>query len=196
MGIGEPFDNFDNLVVFLKNINHQDGLSIGARHITVSTSGLAHKIYEFADLGLQVNLAISLHAPNDELRTSIMKINRAFPIEKLFKAIDYYVEKTNRRITFEYILIKDVNDKKEHALELGKLLYPLRKLAYVNLIPYNPVNEHIQYERSTPEAIVGFEEVLGNKNINCGVRLEQGTDIDAACGQLRSKQMKKKRIVK
>lgn len=194
MGIGEPFDNFDNLVVFLKNINHQDGLSIGARHITVSTSGLAHKIYEFADLGLQVNLAISLHAPNDELRTSIMKINRAFPIEKLFKAIDYYVEKTNRRITFEYILIKGVNDKKEHALELGKLLYPLRKLAYVNLIPYNPVNEHIQYERSTPEAIVGFEEVLGNKNINCGVRLEQGTDIDAACGQLRSKQMKKKRI--
>jgi 23S rRNA (adenine2503-C2)-methyltransferase len=191
MGIGEPFDNFTNLVTFLKNVNHQDGLSIGARHITVSTSGLAHKIYEFADLGMQVNLAISLHAPNDELRTSIMKINRAFPIKKLFAAIDYYVKETNRRITFEYILIKDVNDKQEHAVELAKLLYPIRHLAYVNLIPYNPVNEHIQYERSTQEAIGLFEKTLSSGAINCGVRLEQGTDIDAACGQLRSKQMKK-----
>src|SRR5690625_1817926 len=107
MGIGEPFDNFDNLVVFLKNVNDKNGLAIGARHITVSTSGLAHKIYEFEDLGMQVNLAISLHAPNDELRTSIMKINRAFPIEKLMAAIDYYLEKTKRRITFEYILLKE-----------------------------------------------------------------------------------------
>src|SRR5699024_4039357 len=192
MGIGEPFDNFQNLVTFLKNVNHQDGLSIGARHITVSTSGLAHKIYEFADLGLQVNLAVSLHAPNNELRTSIMKINRAFLIEKLFKSIDYYLEKTNRRINFEYILIKDVNDKQEHAEELAELLKSIRHLAYVNLIPYNPVNEHVQYERSTAEAIVGFEDVLNDKGINCGVRLEQGSDIDAACGQLRSKQMKKK----
>src|SRR5699024_8370428 len=151
MGIGEPFDNFNNLVTFLKNVNHKDGLSIGARHITVSTSGLAHKIYEFADLGMQVNLAISLHAPNDELRTSIMKINRAFPIKKLFAAIDYYVKETNRRITFEYILIKDVNDQKEHAVELSGLLHHIRHLAYVNLIPYNPVNEHVQYQRSTPE---------------------------------------------
>ena len=194
MGIGEPFDNFDNLVTFLKNVNDQNGLSIGARHITVSTSGLAHKIYEFADLGLQVNLAISLHAPNDELRTSIMKINRAFPIEKLFKSIDYYLEKTNRRITFEYILIRDVNDKPEHAKELAQLLQPLRQLAHVNLIPYNPVNEHIQYERSTAEAIVGFETILEENRIKCSTRLEQGTDIDAACGQLRSKQMKKKQI--
>ena len=192
MGIGEPFDNYENLVTFLKNVNHQEGLSIGARHITVSTSGLAHKIYEFADLGLQVNLAVSLHAPNNELRTSIMKINRAFPIEKLFKAIDYYLEKTNRRITFEYILIKDVNDQKEHAEQLAELLKDIRHLAYVNLIPYNPVNEHVQYERSTAEAIVGFEDVITEKGINGGVRLEQGSDIDAACGQLRSKQMKKK----
>src|SRR5699024_1301566 len=101
----------------------------------------------------------------DELRTSIMKINRAFPLEKLMKAIDYYLEKTNRRITFEYILIKDVNDQKEHALELAQLLKNKRHLSYVNLIPYNPVSEHIQYERSTPEAIVGFEEVLQTKGI-------------------------------
>ena len=191
MGIGEPFDNFTNLVNFLQVVNDQNGLSIGARHITVSTSGLAHKIYEFADLGLQVNLAISLHAPNDELRTSIMKINRAFPIKKLMDAIDYYLDKTNRRITFEYILLKEVNDHKEHAIELANLLQNKRHLSYVNLIPYNPVNEHIQYERSTPEAIRVFEETLRARGINCGVRLEQGTDIDAACGQLRSKQMKK-----
>lgn len=192
MGIGEPFDNYTNLVDFLHVVNDQKGLSIGARHITVSTSGLAHKIYEFADLGLQVNLAISLHAPNDELRTSLMKINRAFPIKKLMAAIDYYLEKTNRRITFEYILIKELNDQREQALGLAELLKNKRHLAYVNLIPYNPVSEHIQYERSTPEAIVSFEETLQAKGINCGVRLEQGTDIDAACGQLRSKQMKKK----
>ena len=194
MGIGEPFDNFTNLVNFLQIVNDQNGLSIGARHITVSTSGLAHKIYEFADLGLQVNLAISLHAPNDELRTSIMKINRAFPIKKLMDAIDYYLDKTNRRITFEYILLKEVNDHKEHAIELANLLQNKRHLSYVNLIPYNPVNEHIQYERSTPEAIRVFEETLRARGINCGVRLEQGTDIDAACGQLRSKQMKKRNV--
>lgn len=194
MGIGEPLDNFDNLVIFLKNVNDSRGLNIGARHITVSTSGLAHKIYEFADLEMQVNLAISLHAPNDELRTSIMKINRAFPIEKLFKAIHYYLEKSNRRITFEYILIDEVNDQIDQARELVKLLHPIRHLAYVNLIPYNPVSEHIQYKRSTPESIVGFEMYLKDHNINCGVRLEQGTDIDAACGQLRSKQMKKRKI--
>ena len=191
MGIGEPFDNFANLTKFLQIVNDEHGLKIGARHITVSTSGLAHKIYDFANLGLQVNLAISLHAPNDELRTSIMKINRAFPIEKLMAAVDYYLKKTNRRVTFEYILLKDINDRKEHALELAKLLHDKRHLAYVNLIPYNPVNEHIQYERSTQEAIQSFEQTLKEQGINCGVRQEQGTDIDAACGQLRSKQMKK-----
>ena len=193
MGIGEPFDNFKNMLDFLHVVNDQNGLAIGARHITVSTSGLAHKIYEFADQNIQVNLAISLHAPNDELRTSIMKINRAFPLEKLMKAVDYYLEKTNRRITFEYILLKDVNDHKEEALQLAKLLSNKRHLAYVNLIPYNPVNEHIQYERSEPEAIQAFYETLKGKGINCGVRLEHGTDIDAACGQLRSKQIKKEK---
>lgn len=191
MGIGEPFDNFTNLVNFLKIVNAPKGLAIGARHITVSTSGLAPKIYEFADLDLQVNLAISLHAPNDELRTQIMKINRAYPLEKLMPAIDYYLEKTNRRITFEYILLKDVNDHKEEALQLAKLLKDKRHLAYVNLIPYNPVSEHIQYERSTKESIMTFYDTLKKNGINCVVRQEHGTDIDAACGQLRSKQLKK-----
>lgn len=190
MGIGEPFDNFENLVNFLNIVNDQQGLSIGARHITVSTSGLAHKIYDFADLDTQVNLAVSLHAPNNELRTSLMKINRAFPIEKLMASIDYYLEKTNRRVTFEYILIKDINDREEHAHELATLLKNKRHLSYVNLIPYNPVSEHIQYERSTNEAIEHFASTLKGHRINCGVRYEQGADIDAACGQLRSKQMK------
>lgn len=189
MGIGEPFDNFENVVDFLDIVNDQAGLSIGARHITVSTSGLAHKIYEFADLETQVNLAVSLHAPNNELRTSLMKINRAFPIEKLMDAIDYYLGKMNRRVTFEYILIKGVNDREEHAHELAALLKDKRHLSYVNLIPYNPVSEHIQYERSTNEAIEHFAATLKSHRIQCGVRYEQGADIDAACGQLRSKQL-------
>ncbi|SEM52720.1 23S rRNA m(2)A-2503 methyltransferase [Mesobacillus persicus] len=193
MGIGEPFDNFENLIDFLQVIKDQKGLSIGARHITVSTSGLSNKIYEFADLNLQVNLALSLHAPNNELRTQIMKINRAFPIEKLMDAVDYYLDKTNRRITIEYILLKGVNDHKEEALQLAKLFENKRHLAYVNLIPYNPVNEHIQYERSELDSILAFYDTLKKKGINCGIRHEQGTDIDAACGQLRSKQMKKEK---
>ncbi|MFD2043644.1 23S rRNA (adenine(2503)-C(2))-methyltransferase RlmN [Ornithinibacillus salinisoli] len=194
MGIGEPFDNFTNLVDFIKVVNEDHGLNIGARHITVSTSGLAHKIYEFADTGLQVNLAISLHAPNNELRTSIMKINKAFPIEKLMQSVDYYLEKTNRRITYEYIMLKDVNDHKKEALELAKLLRAKRHLSYVNLIPYNTVEEHNQYQRSDSESIQSFFEVLKENGINCGVRWENGADIDAACGQLRSKQIKKKNV--
>ncbi|MDF0726410.1 23S rRNA (adenine(2503)-C(2))-methyltransferase RlmN [Cytobacillus sp. S13-E01] len=191
MGIGEPFDNYDNMLDFFSVVNDQKGLSIGARHITVSTSGLAKKIRDFADENLQINLAVSLHAPNNELRTRIMKINKAYPLEELMPAIDYYLEKTNRRITFEYILLKDVNDHKEEAIELVKLLKNKRHLSYVNLIPYNPVDEHNQYERSTKKAILEFYETLLKHGINCGVRVEQGSDIDAACGQLRSKQIKK-----
>ncbi|MEC2056926.1 23S rRNA (adenine(2503)-C(2))-methyltransferase RlmN [Peribacillus psychrosaccharolyticus] len=191
MGIGEPFDNFVNLVSFLNVVNDQNGLAIGARHITVSTSGLSKKIYEFADMNTQVNLAISLHAPNNELRTSIMKINRAYPLEKLMDAVDYYLEKTNRRITFEYIMLEGVNDHKEEALQLAALLSNKRHLSYVNLIPYNPVDEHIQYQRSEQKSIEEFYETLKKKGINCGIRHENGTDIDAACGQLRSKQIKK-----
>ncbi|EDL65909.1 23S rRNA (adenine(2503)-C(2))-methyltransferase RlmN [Bacillus sp. SG-1] len=191
MGIGEPFDNYDNLMDFLRVVNDQKGLSIGARHITVSTSGLANRIYDWADENIQVNLAVSLHAPNNELRTQIMKINKAYPLEKLMPAIDYYLEKTNRRITFEYILLQDVNDHKAEALQLAKLLKNKKHLSYVNLIPYNPVDEHGQYQRSTKEAIVEFYGTLLDQGINCGVRTEHGTDIDAACGQLRSKQIKK-----
>ncbi|MEW9675600.1 23S rRNA (adenine(2503)-C(2))-methyltransferase RlmN [Lentibacillus sp. L22] len=194
MGIGEPFDNFTNLIDFLRVVNDDKGLCIGARHITVSTSGLAHKIYEFADTGLQVNLAISLHAPNNELRTKIMKINKAFPIEKLMKAVDYYLDKVNRRITYEYIMLRDVNDHVEEAEQLARLLRDKRHLTYVNLIPYNPVDEHNQYQRSEKESIQTFFETLKKHGINCGVRWENGADIDAACGQLRSKQIKKKNV--
>ncbi|RRJ62584.1 23S rRNA (adenine(2503)-C(2))-methyltransferase RlmN [Paenibacillus oralis] len=189
MGIGEPFDNYDNMADFLRVIQDPKGLAIGPRHITVSTSGLADKIIDFADSDLQVNLAVSLHAPNNELRTRIMKINRAIPIEKLLAAIDYYLEKTNRRITIEYILLKDVNDGTEHALELAELMGD--RLVNVNLIPYNPVDEHAQYQRSSQESVLAFYDVLKKQGISCSVRLEHGTDIDAACGQLRSKQLKR-----
>lgn len=190
MGIGEPFDNFTNLMDFINVVNDDKGLCIGARHITVSTSGIANKIYEWADAGTQVNLAISLHAPNNELRTRIMKINRAFPIEKLMDSVDYYLEKVNRRITYEYIMLKDVNDHKTEARQLAKLLGDKKHLTYVNLIPYNSVDDN-QYQRSDSETIQAFYETLKQNGINCGVRWENGADIDAACGQLRSKQIKK-----
>ncbi|NQX63468.1 23S rRNA (adenine(2503)-C(2))-methyltransferase RlmN [Paenibacillus qinlingensis] len=190
MGIGEPFDNFVNMVDFIRVVKDQKGLDIAARHITVSTSGLAPKIREFADSDLKVNLAISLHAPTNELRTRIMKINKAIPIETLMEAIEYYLEKTNRRITLEYILLKDVNDGREHALQLAELIQHIRQLANVNLIPYNPVDEHSQYQRSERESVRAFYDTLKKQGISCSVRLEHGSDIDAACGQLRSKQIK------
>lgn len=191
MGIGEPFDNYNNLMDFLHIINDAKGLAIGARHITVSTSGLVPKIKEFAENGLQVNLAISLHAPNNDVRTSIMRINRSFPIEKLMEAVDEYLEKTNRRITFEYIMLRNVNDRPEHAQQLANLLKDKKKLTFVNLIPYNSVSEHDQYSRSKREDVMKFYDILKKNGVNCVIRKEQGTDIDAACGQLRSKQMKK-----
>ncbi|MGO3731550.1 MAG: 23S rRNA (adenine(2503)-C(2))-methyltransferase RlmN [Vagococcus sp.] len=191
MGIGEPFDNYDNVMSFLHIMNDSKGLAIGARHMTVSTSGLIPKIKAFANNGLQVNLAISLHAPNNDVRTSIMQINKAYPVERLMDAVDYYLAQTNRRITFEYIMLSKVNDLPEHAQELADLLKDKKKLTYVNLIPYNPVDEHDNYQRSTKEDILAFYNVLLKNNINCVVRQEFGTDIDAACGQLRSKQMKK-----
>lgn len=191
MGIGEPFDNYTNLMNFLRVVNNDKGLAIGARHITVSTSGIVDKIYKFADEKLQVNLAVSLHAPNNELRTNIMKINKALPIEKLMDAVEYYLEKTNRRITFEYILLDGVNDRPEEAYQLVELLKDKKRLTYVNLIPYNPVDEYIQYKQSKKGSILTFYDILMKNGIQCGVRHEQGSDIDAACGQLRSKQMKK-----
>lgn len=193
MGIGEPFDNYTNVLKFLRTVNDDNGLAIGARHITVSTSGLAHKIREFANKGVQVNLAVSLHAPNNELRSSIMRINRSFPLEKLFAAIEYYIETTNRRVTFEYIMLNGVNDTPENAQELADLTKKIRKLSYVNLIPYNPVSEHDQYSRSPKERVEAFYDVLKKNGVNCVVRQEHGTDIDAACGQLRSNTMKRDR---
>ncbi|MCA0756270.1 23S rRNA (adenine(2503)-C(2))-methyltransferase RlmN [Paenibacillus sp. N4] len=190
MGIGEPFDNFDHMSDFINVVKDHKGLAIGARHITVSTSGLAGKIKEFADSDLNTNLAVSLHAPNNELRTRIMKINRAIPIEKLMESIDYYLAKTKRRITLEYILLREVNDQVEHALELAELVGDRKQLVNVNLIPYNPVDEHSQYQRSDKEAISSFYDTLKKQGVSVSVRLEHGTDIDAACGQLRSKQIK------
>lgn len=191
MGIGEPFDNYDNVMKFLTIANHPKGLAIGARHMTVSTSGLIRKIRKFADEPLQVNLAISLHAPNNEIRSSIMRINKSNPIDKLMEAVDDYLAKNNRRITFEYIMLSHVNDRPEHAKQLADLLRNKKKLAYVNLIPYNPVSEHDQYQRSSKEDVLVFYDRLKKEGINCVIRKEQGTDIDAACGQLRSKKMKK-----
>ncbi|WP_223068727.1 23S rRNA (adenine(2503)-C(2))-methyltransferase RlmN [Paenibacillus caui] len=189
MGIGEPFDNFDNMADFIRIIKDAKGLAIGPKSITVSTSGLAGKIKEFADSDLQVNLAISLHAPNNELRTHIMKINKAIPIENVLEAMDYYIERSNRKVTLEYILLKGVNDRHEHALELALLIGERQPRVTVNLIPYNPVDEHSMYQRSEREAILGFYDTLKKQGINVSVRLEHGTDIDAACGQLRSKQL-------
>lgn len=193
MGIGEPFDNYNNVMDFLHIMNDPKGLQIGARHMTVSTSGLVPKIKQFATNGLQVNLAISLHAPNNDTRTSIMQINRAYPLERLMDAVDYYLKETNRRITFEYIMLQGVNDTPEHAQQLADLLKDKKKLTYVNLIPYNTVEEHDLYQRSTKKDTLAFYDILKKNGINCVVRQEFGSDIDAACGQLRSKQMKKEK---
>ena len=187
MGIGEPFDNYDNVLNFIRIINEPKGLEIGARHITVSTCGLIPKIYEYADFEIQSNLAISLHAPNNEVRNNIMPINKTYDINKLIEAIKYYIDKTNRRVTIEYILLKNLNDTKELANELADLLHGLN--VYVNLIPYNEVLEK-PYKRSEKSDMVNFFDVLKKRHINVQLRREQGLDIDAACGQLRSKHTK------
>jgi 23S rRNA (adenine2503-C2)-methyltransferase len=184
MGIGEPFDNYEEIIKFIKIINDPKGLAIGSRHITVSTSGIIPKIEEFKNLNLQVNLAISLHAPNDKLRTSIMPINKAYPLEKLIKSVKEYVSKTNRRVTFEYIMLKNVNDTEECAKELSNLLKNIN--CYVNLIPYNET-ENIEYERSNMFQIMKFYDILKKNNVNVTIRREFGSKISAACGQLRSK---------
>lgn len=187
MGIGEPFDNYDGLMDFLRIVNSDKGLNIGARHITVSTSGIIPKIYNFADEGLQINFAISLHAPNSELRSKLMPINRAYKLPDLMDAVHYYVEKTGRRVTFEYGLFGGENDQVEHAEELSKLLKGVK--CHVNLIPVNYVPER-NYVRTPKEQIFAFEKVLKQNGINVTIRREQGHDIDAACGQLRAKERK------
>ncbi|UAL54211.1 MULTISPECIES: 23S rRNA (adenine(2503)-C(2))-methyltransferase RlmN [Metabacillus] len=187
MGIGEPFDNYDEMMGFLKIINHDDGLNIGARHITVSTSGIIPKIYKFADEHLQINFAVSLHAPNTELRSRLMPINKAYKLPELMEAIEYYVNKTGRRVSFEYGLFGGVNDQVEHAEELAKLIKHLK--CHVNLIPVNYVPER-DYVRTPREQIDLFEKTLKKRGINVTTRREQGHDIDAACGQLRAKERK------
>lgn len=183
MGIGEPFDNYDNVIKFINIINDSKGIDIGARHITISTCGLVPKIKEFTNLKTQVNLAISLHAPNNELRNKIMPINRVYPIEELMDTIKEYIKVTNRRVTFEYILLKDVNDTKDCALELCKLVKGLN--CYINLIPYNETN-NIEFKRSESNTINEFYDILKKNNICVTVRREFGGLVSAACGQLRS----------
>ena len=187
MGIGEPFDNYDNLIDFIKIINNDFGLAIGARHITVSTCGIIPKIKEFSNLDLQVNLAISLHAPNDEIRNKIMPINKAYPIIDLMKALKEYYSKTNRRITIEYVMLDSINDSDECALELTKLLKGLN--CYVNLIPYNET-QNISFKRTKMIQISRFYDILKKKGINVTIRREFGGSISAACGQLRSEEEK------
>ena len=188
MGIGEPFDNYENVMNFVRIINSPYGIEIGARHITISTSGLIPMIEKYGNEELQTNLAISLHAPNDELRTKLMPVNRAYPLKDLMKAISDYIDKTNRRVTIEYLLLKDVNDSKECAIELSKLLRGLN--VYVNLIPYNETS-HIEYKTSPNENVMNFYDTLKKNKINVTVRMKFGDEIDAACGQLRANEVNK-----
>ena len=187
MGTGEPFHNYDNVMDFVRICNHPKAFAIGARHITVSTCGIVDKILKYANEGLQINLAISLHASNDETRSKLMKINKVYPLKELINACRQYEIIANRRLTFEYILLKGVNDSLENADELADLIKGM--LAYVNLIPYNPVNEN-DYQRSDNKTVKSFLDRLIKRGVTATIRKEFGTDIDAACGQLRAKNEK------
>ncbi|AZK46992.1 23S rRNA (adenine(2503)-C(2))-methyltransferase RlmN [Paenibacillus lentus] len=186
MGTGEPFENYDATMNFLRIMIHEKGLNIGQRHITVSTSGIVPNIYKFADEDTQINLAISIHAPNDALRSKLMPVNRRFPFDDVMESLRYYIAKTGRRITFEYALIGGVNDQAEHAEELASVIKDM--LCHVNLIPVNHVPER-KYVRTSRNDIFQFQRILADKGINVTIRREQGHDIAAACGQLRAKHM-------
>jgi len=185
MGIGEPFDNYENVMSFIRIINEPIGIAIGARHITVSTCGIIPKIIDFMNEGLQVNLAISLHAPNNEIRDKIMPVNKSYNIEKLIDVLKTYIGKTNRRVTIEYVMLKYINDSTECALELAKLLKGMN--VYVNLIPYNETDS--EFKKSDKSTIMNFYDVLKKQGINTTIRKEFGGNIDAACGQLRAKEV-------
>ena len=187
MGIGEPLDNYDNVVNAIHIINNPKGLNIGARHISVSTSGLVPKIYRLADENIQCTLSISLHATNNEKRSSMMPVNNSYPIQELIKACKDYIKKTNRRISFEYALAKDNNDNLDDAKELVNLLKGM--LCHVNLIPINKI-ENGKYIKSSNENIIKFRDYLNSKGIVATIRRELGSDIEAACGQLRRKSLK------
>ena len=184
MGIGEPLDNFDNVVKFLHNVNHPKGINIGYRHISLSTCGVVPKIYELAEQDMPITLSVSLHAPNDEIRSSIMPINKKYHIDELMRACRDYIKKTTRRISFEYSLISGVNDSLENADELAGLLRGM--LAHVNLIPVNKIEER-DYHKGDKKQIRAFCERLMSHGINATVRRELGSDIQASCGQLRKK---------
>lgn len=183
MGIGEPFDNYNNVIKFIDIINNPKGIDIGSRHITISTCGIIPKIDEFINYDKQVNLAISLHAPNNKIRNEIMDINKAYPLEKLIPTIKNYIKKTNRRVTFEYIMLNGVNDSRTCAKELSGLLKGIN--CYVNLIPYNETS-HIKYQKSNKNTILEFYDELKKNHINVTIRREFGSNLNAACGQLRS----------
>jgi 23S rRNA (adenine2503-C2)-methyltransferase len=187
MGIGEPFENYDATMKFLRLMTHEKGLNIGQRHITVSTSGIVPAIYKFTEENTQINLAISIHAPNDTLRSKLMPVNRRYPLADLLDACRDYAEKSGRRLTFEYALMGGVNDKAEHAEELAAVLKTI-PLSHVNLIPVNFVQER-NYVRTTRDDIFNFQRILERNKINATIRREQGGDIAAACGQLRAKHM-------
>ena len=183
MGIGEPFDNYDNVMKFVKIVNDNKGIDIGSRHITISTCGIVPGIYKFMNEEGQVNLAISLHAPNDEIRNKIMPISKRYKLEELMEAIKKYISVTNRRVTFEYIMLDNINDSTECAMELSELLKGIN--CYVNLIPYNET-ENISFKRSKNSQIMKFYDILKKNSINVTIRKEFGSKVDAACGQLRA----------
>ena len=185
MGIGEPFDNYDNIMDFIRIINDPKGIDIGARHITVSTCGVVPKIRQFTQDFSQVNLAISLHAPNDSIRNKIMPISKAYKLDELMNSIKEYINTTNRRVTFEYIMLENINDTPECAKELSHLLKNLN--CYVNLIPYNET-ENIGFKRTKKMQILAFYDILKKNGINVTIRKEFGSKVDAACGQLRANQ--------
>lgn len=184
MGIGEPFDNYDNLIKFIENANNPKGLEIGSRHITVSTCGLVPKIISFSHLPYSTNLAISLHAANNELRNKLMPINKVYNLDELMDSVRYYLKEKGRRITFEYILIDGVNNKDSDAKELCNLVKGLN--CYINLIPYNDGGNSL-FKKPKNSDIMRFYDIIKKENINVTVRREFGKNINAACGQLRSK---------
>lgn len=187
MGIGEPFENYDNVIKFLDILNDQNGLKIGARHMTVSTSGLVPKILEFANYDKQVNLAISLHSAIDEIRSDIMPINRKYPIDDLLDAVEEYQWKTNRQVTFEYVMLAGVNDSVADAQALVRLVRDID--CHINLIPYNNVDEN-DFKSSNEEVLKTFLDVLVSKKVRATIRYSKGQKIDGACGQLRNKVLK------
>lgn len=189
MGSGEPLHNYKEVINFLKIVNNENGLNIGNRHITLSTCGLVPEIKKLADLLIPINLAISLHAPNDEIRQKLMPIAKKYSLKDLIEACRYYLQYNNRRITFEYALVKGVNDQENHAQQLSQLLKGL--LCHVNLIPVNTVEE-ARLKKSNLDQIKKFQSILKSKGIETTIRREMGSDIQAACGQLRNSYMNEK----